>query len=155
MASCWISPVTVVTFSHKIYCMHQYHIVSRIAIYLLAAVMITFGILHFVNARDLVVYIPDYVPGGILWVNVVGAAFILGGISFILNRWVKMAGYLLAALLFVFVIVIHLPNYLNAGNGETRAMALINILNDMAIAGFALHLAAGAHHQKLHLEDSD
>lgn len=66
-----------------------------------------------------------------------------------------MAGYLLAILLFVFVIVIHLPNYLNAGNAETQAMALINILNDTAIAGFALHLAAGAHHQKLHLEDSD
>lgn len=135
--------------------MKQYHIVSRIAIYLLAAVMIVYGTIHLLKPHDLVVYIPDYIPGGVLWVHVVGVAFILGGISFILNRWVKMAGYLLAILLFVFVIVIHLPNYLNAGNAETQAMALINILNDTAIAGFALHLAAGAHHQKLHLEDSD
>ncbi|MCA6451351.1 MAG: hypothetical protein IM584_10440 [Chitinophagaceae bacterium] len=135
--------------------MKQYHIVSRIAIYLLAAVMIVYGAIHLLKPHDLVVYIPDYIPGGVLWVHVVGVAFILGGISFILNRWVKMAGYLLAILLFVFVIVIHLPNYLNAGNAETQAMALINILNDTAIAGFALHLAAGAHHQKLHLEDSD
>lgn len=135
--------------------MKQYHIVSRIAIYLLAAVMIAYGFIHLFKPHDLVVYIPDYVPGGVVWVHVVGVAFILGGISFILNRWVKMAGYLLAILLFVFVIVIHLPNYLNAGAAETRAMALINMLNDTAIAGFALHLAAGAHHQKLHLEDSD
>lgn len=135
--------------------MKQYHIVSRIAIYLLAAVMIVYGLIHLFKPHDLVVYIPDYIPAGVLWVHVVGAAFILGGISFILNRWVKIAGYLLAILLFVFVIVIHLPNYLNAGNAETQAMALINILNDTAIAGFALHLAAGAHHQKLHLEDSD
>lgn len=135
--------------------MKQYHIVSRIAIYLLAAVMIVYGAIHLLKPHDLVVYIPDYIPGGVLWVHVVGVAFILGGISFILNKWVKMAGYLLAILLFVFVIVIHLPNYLNAGNTETQAMALINILNDTAIAGFALHLAAGAHHQKLHLEDSD
>lgn len=135
--------------------MKQYHIVSRIAIYLLAAVMIVYGAIHLLKPHDLVVYIPDYIPGGVLWVHVVGGAFILGGISFILNKWVKMAGYLLAILLFVFVIVIHLPNYLNAGNTETQAMALINILNDTAIAGFALHLAAGAHHQKLHLEDSD
>lgn len=135
--------------------MKQYHIVSRIAIYLLAAVMIAYGFIHLFKPHDLVVYIPDYIPGGVLWVHVVGVAFILGGLSFILNRWVKMAGYLLAILLFVFVIVIHLPNYLNAGNAETKAMALINMLNDTAIAGFALHLAAGAHHQKLHLEDSD
>jgi putative oxidoreductase len=34
-------------------------------------------------------------------------------------------------------------------------MALINILKDTAIMGFALHIAAGAHHQHFHLENSD
>lgn len=135
--------------------MKHYHIVSRIAIYLLAAVMIVYGLIHFFKPHDLVVYIPDYIPGGVVWVHVVGIAYILGGISFILNRWVKLSGYILAILLFLFVILIHLPNYINAGTAETRAMALINILNDTALAGFALHLAAGAHHQQLHLEDSD
>lgn len=135
--------------------MHQYHIISRIAIYLLAAVMIVFGIFHFTHARDLIVYIPPSIPGGINWVYFVGAAYILGGISFIFNKWVKIAGYLLAILLFIFVIVIHLPNYLYAGTVESKTMALINLLNDTAIGGFALHIAAGAHHQKLHLEESD
>ncbi|GAC1438199.1 MAG: hypothetical protein NVSMB63_01450 [Sediminibacterium sp.] len=134
--------------------MKQYHIVSRIAIYLLAVVMIIFGIYHFMNARDLVVYIPS-MPGGILWVYLVGAAFILVALSFITNKMVKIAGYLLALLLFIFIITIHLPNYLNAGDKEMKAFALINLLKDTAIASFALHIAAGAHHQKLHLEDSD
>ncbi len=135
--------------------MKQYHIVSRIAIYLLAIVMISFGIFHFMNARDLVVYIPSSVPGGIMWVNFVGAAFILVGIAFITNRMVKTAAYLLAFLLLLFIIMIHIPNYLEAGDKAMRSMALINILKDTAIAGFALHIAAGAHHQKLHMEDSD
>lgn len=135
--------------------MHQYHIISRIAIYLLAAVMIIFGIFHLTNARDLVEYIPPSIPGGINWVYLVGVAYILGGISFILNKWVKMAGYLLAAFLFIFVFVIHLPNYLYAGTAEAKTGAFINLLNDLAIGGFALHIAAGAHHQKLHLEESD
>lgn len=135
--------------------MHQYHIISRIAIYLLAAVMIIFGIFHLTNARDLVEYIPPSIPGGINWVYLVGVAYILGGISFILNKWVKIAGYLLAALLFIFVFVIHLPNYLYAGTAEAKTGAFINLLNDLAIGGFALHIAAGAHHQKLHLEESD
>jgi uncharacterized membrane protein len=135
--------------------MHQYHIVSRIAIYLLAVVMIIFGIFHLTNARDLIEYVPPSIPGGIDWVYFVGVAYILVGISFILNKYVKMAGYLLAILLFIFVVVIHLPNYLYAGTAESKTGALINLLNDLAIGGFALHIAAGAHHQQLHLEESD
>jgi putative oxidoreductase len=134
--------------------MHQYHIVSRIAIYLLAVVMIIFGVYYFINPHDLFVYIPS-IPGGILWAYFVGAAFILVGISFITNQYVKFAGYLLAGLLFIFVLGVHFPNWLNAGDKEMKAMALINILKDTAIAAFALHIAAGAHHQHLHLEDSD
>ncbi len=135
--------------------MKQYHIVSRIAIYLLAVVMITFGIFYFLDTRNLVVFVPDFIPGGILWAYFVGAAFILVGIAFITNKMVKVAGYVLAIMLIIFVLIIHIPNYLYAGNEEMRSMALINLLKDTAIAGFALHIAAGAHHQKLHLEDSD
>jgi uncharacterized membrane protein YphA (DoxX/SURF4 family) len=68
---------------------------------------------------------------------------------------VKTAAYLLAFLLVIFIFLIHIPNYLEAGDKSMRSMALINILKDAAIAGFALHIAAGAHHQKLHMEDSD
>ena len=81
--------------------------------------------------------------------------FILVGLAFITNNMVKIAGYLLAGLLFVFILTIHLPNYLNAGDAEMRSMALISILKDAAIAGFAMHIAAGAYHQHLHLENSD
>ena len=135
--------------------MKQYHIVSRVAIYLLAVVMILSGIFHLTNVRDLVVYIPPSIPGGNIWVYFVGIAYILSGISFILNKWVKFAGYILAILLFIIVIVIHLPDYLYAGNIESKTGAFINMLNDLAIGGFALHIAAGAHHQKLHLEERD
>lgn len=135
--------------------MKQYHIISRIAIYLLAVVMITFGIYHFMYARDLMVYIPTTIPGGIIWAYLVGGAFILVGISFITNRMVKLAAYLLAGMLLIFILIIHLPNFLYAGSSASRSLALVNLLKDTAIMGFALHIAAGAHHQKLHLEDSD
>jgi putative oxidoreductase len=135
--------------------MKQYHIVSRIAIYLLAVVMIVFGIQHFRHAQDLVVYIPLWVPGGFIWVYFTGAAFILVGLSFLTNRWVKTAAYLLAGLLFIFVLIIHIPNVMDGASAEARANALVNLLKDTAIAGFALHIAAGAHHQQLHLENSD
>ncbi|MEO6546550.1 MAG: hypothetical protein ABIN94_01070 [Ferruginibacter sp.] len=135
--------------------MKQYHIVSRIAIYLLSVVLFAFGVFHFLHPHDLLVFVPSFIPGGIIWVYVVGAAFILVALSFLTNKMVKLAGYVLAILLIMFILSIHIPNYLNAGDKEMRQMALINLLKDTAIVGFALHIAAGAHHQKLHLEDSD
>jgi hypothetical protein len=44
---------------------------------------------------------------------------------------------------------------MNSGDKEMRQMALINILKDTAIAGFALHIAASAHHQHIHFEEND
>jgi uncharacterized membrane protein len=131
------------------------HVLARLAIYLLALVMIIFGIQHFLHPRDLVNYVPQFLPGGLIWVYFVGIAFILVAVAFITNKLVKAAGYLLAVLLFIFVLTIHLPNYMDAGNAEAKQMALISLLKDTAIACFALYIGAGAHHQKLHMEDSD
>jgi putative oxidoreductase len=131
------------------------HLIARFAIYLLSLVMIVFGLLHFMHPRDLVNYVPQFLPGGIIWVYFVGAAFIIVAIAFITNTMVKAAGYLLAGLLIIFILSIHLPNYLNAGDKEMKQMALISLLKDTAIACFALYIGAGAHHQKLHMEESD
>ena len=131
------------------------HVLSRIAIYLLSVVMVVFGILHFLHPHDLMNYVPQFLPGGIIWVYFVGAAFILVAIAFVTNTMVKAAGYLLAALLIIFILTIHLPNYLNAGDKDMKQTALISLLKDTAIACFALYIGAGAHHQKLHMENSD
>lgn len=135
--------------------MKHYHIVSRLAIYLLSVILISFGLFHYKYPYDLLVYVPDFLPGGITWAYVVGTAFILAGISFITNNFVKVAGYLLAAMLIFFVLTIHLPNSINAGAPEMRQMALINLLKDTAIAAFALHIAAGAYKQHLHFDHND
>lgn len=120
------------------------HIISHVAIYLLSLVMMIFGIYHLLNPNNMQVFVPTFIPGGVIWVYVVGVAFILAAISFIINKFVKLAGYLLAILLFLFVITIHLPNYRQAGAEEMRQMALINLLKDTAIAAFALHIAGSA-----------
>lgn len=125
------------------------HTVSRIAVYLLSIVMIVFGIYHFIYPKNMLVYVPGFMPGGILWVYFVGVAFILAALSFMSNRLVKVAGYLLALLLFIFVFTIHLPNYLHAGDVEMQQMALVSLLKDTAIAGFALFIASNARHQHL------
>lgn len=119
-------------------------LISRIAIYLLAIIMIVFGIYHFQQPRSMLVFVPENLPGGITWVYIVGAAFILAAISFITNKFVKITAYFLAALLIVFVLTVHLPNYNQAGDEEMRQNAFINVLKDLALAAFALHIAGSA-----------
>jgi hypothetical protein len=50
---------------------------------------------------------------------------------------------------------VHVPNALHAGADEYRLFAFINIMKDTAIAAFALHIGASAHHQHLHFEEAD
>ncbi len=135
--------------------MLHYHIISRIAIYILSVVLIIFGVFYFLYPRDLLVFVPISLVGGITWAYIVGSAFILVGVSFLTNQYVKLTGYLLGLFLIIFILVIHLPNFLHAGNPEMRQLAFINMLKDTVIACFVLHIAAGAYHQHFHLENSD
>jgi uncharacterized membrane protein len=119
-------------------------LISHGAIWLLAIVMIIFGIYHFQHPRNLLVFVPENIPGGITWVYVIGVAFILAALAFISNKFVKIAGYLLALLLLIFVFTIHLPNYTQSGDPDMRQEAFINMLKDIALAAFALHIAGSA-----------
>src|SRR4051794_37970074 len=114
-------------------------LISRIAVIILAIVLIVFGFYHLMQPRVMITFVPNFLPGGINWVYVVGIAFILAGVAFILHKWVKLAGYLLALLLVCFVLLIHLPNYLNSGAIDEQKTNLMNLLKDLAIAAFAMY----------------
>ena len=120
------------------------HLVSRIAVIILAIVMILFGVYHFIAPQSLLVYVPDFMPGGIIWVYFAGAAFILAAIAFITHKQVRLAGYLLALLLIIFVLTIHLPNYLYSGSADMKQMAFVSILKDTALAAFSLYIGSNA-----------
>jgi uncharacterized membrane protein len=130
------------------------HIISRIAIFLLSFVMIFFGIQHFLHPQNMVTRVPDFLPGGIAWVYIVGIAFILAAISFMTNILVRVAAYLLALMLLIFVFTIHIPQYFDTADKDYRQITLINILKDTALAAFALYIASNARHQKVLEETS-
>lgn len=125
------------------------HTISRIAIYLLSIVMIIFGLQHFLRPYDLVVKVPEVLPGGIIWVRIVGAAFILAAISFMTNILVRVAAYMLALMLFIFVLTIHVPDYMNTADRAYQYTALVSMLKDTALAAFALYIASNARNQKV------
>lgn len=119
-------------------------IISRVAVIILAIVLAIFGVYHFKNARDMIGFLPDFLPGGIYWVYLVGVAFILVAIALFAHKMVKAAGYMLAIMLFIFVLTIHLPNAINAGDPIERQNATTNVLKDLAIAAFAMYIASNA-----------
>ena len=118
--------------------------ISRIAVVILSVVLAVFGFYHLLYPQNMITYIPSFLPGGIVWVYVAGAAIILAAIAFLTHKQVKLAGYLLAVLLIIIVLTYHLPNYLNAGDPDIRTIKFIDILQDSALAAFAMYIASNA-----------
>lgn len=95
-----------------------------------------FGILHIMMAGDMVGLVPDFIPGGIIWVYLTGIALLGACISFVIQKEIATVALLLASMLVIFALTVHLPNVLN---GDPSAMP--NLLKDISLAGAALIFA--------------
>ncbi len=102
------------------------------AVVVFALVWLFFGINHLVNA-DTLAAMAATVPGGTFWIYFTGVCMILAGISMIAGKWTRVACYLLALMLAVFVVVIHIPELIK-GN----LFAPFNILKDLGLAAGAI-----------------
>jgi len=118
--------------------------ISRIAVVILSIVLAVFGIYHLVYPDNMINFIPSFLPGGIVWVYIAGAAIILAALAFLTHKQVRLAGYLLAILLIGIVLTFHLPNYLHAGDPDLKTGKFIDILQDSAIAAFAIYIASNS-----------
>lgn len=95
-----------------------------------------FGLFHFMGASKMSAVVPEYLPGGVFWVYLTGAAHILASLAMLFNKFAKIASILLAIMLILFALMTHLPAALN---GEQMEMA--NVLKNIALAGGALIVA--------------
>lgn len=118
--------------------------ISRIAVVILAIILAIFGVYHLMYPANLITFIPDFLPGGNIWIYITGIALILAAIAFIAHKQVKLAGYLLALLLIIITLTFHLPNYLNAGDPDLKTTSFIDILQNLAMAAFAMYIASNA-----------
>jgi putative oxidoreductase len=89
---------------------------SKIAGIIYALAVGTFGVLHFLNADAMKASVPDYMPGdGSIWIYFTGACMILAAIAIIINKFTRLACYLLAAMFLIFVVTLHLKPLLSGG----------------------------------------
>ena len=99
---------------------------SRLAAIVYALAIGTFGVLHFMHADMMKGMIPDYMPGGGIWIYITGGALIAAAISIIIGKFTRIACYLLALMLIIFVFTLHWKPAMDGNLGS--------LLKDTALA---------------------
>ncbi len=110
----------------------------RLACVVFAIIMAVFGIFHLFNAENMKGVVPNFLPGGILWVYITGIGFILASVAILLNKYTKLACYLLAVMLVIFILTIHVPNIVNGTDEASKQLSLLNMLKDFGLTVSAL-----------------
>jgi putative oxidoreductase len=113
----------------------------KVGIVLYALVIGFFGVNHFLNGTGFQNTVPSFIPGGIFWVYLTGAALIAASISFLTGIQTKAAGLFLAIFLIVVVLTIHLPALMHSSGSPLVSIALTNLIKDTGLAGAALMIA--------------
>ncbi|HRN79384.1 MAG TPA: hypothetical protein PKY29_06470 [Ferruginibacter sp.] len=110
----------------------------RLACVVFAIIMGLFGIFHLFYADTMAKKVPDYVPGGVIWVYITGTGFILFALAILLNKYTKLACYSLAAMLLIFIFTIHVPMVVSGENEFVKQEALLMMLKDIGLTIAAL-----------------
>ena len=82
--------------------------VSIIAKYLFAIMLLDFALGHLFASKQLSALVPPYMPQPQFWAFLGGIALAGGAVSIVSNIWVEKINLLLAAVLFIWLIALHL-----------------------------------------------
>ncbi|WP_315823876.1 hypothetical protein [Paraflavitalea speifideaquila] len=102
--------------------------------YLFAAALMGFGILHYIYNNYIITLIPTWLPAKTFLSWLVMVAFFASAISLFIGKQVKLAMYLLSAMFFLWVLILHLPRALRE-NAEPEYTSLFVALG---MSGMAL-----------------
>ena len=100
---------------------------------------ILFGLNHLMNAGQMAGMVPAYIPGGVVWVYVTGAAMLLSSVAVITGIQARLACLGLALLLFIFILTVHLPGM---ADPQMKMMSMISLFKDTGLMGGALIIAS-------------
>src|SRR6185295_9132213 len=119
--------------------------------------MISFGIDHFLYAKDVAEYIPSWVQHKIFWSYFAGTALLGSGIAIILNIKQRLFAALLGTMIFIWFIILHIPKaiaspFADMGSEVTSAFLAL------AYSGIASVIAGSIKNKvekkSLHTDDS-
>ena len=114
---------------------------ARLAIIIFAVIIAFFGANTILNARHMVMNIPSFLPVSKWMVYLSGAGFLLAAMAFIIDRYAKIAGYLLAVLLLIIVFSVDVPGIVHTASTPIKMLFVTNMLKDAALAMAAILIA--------------
>jgi uncharacterized membrane protein YphA (DoxX/SURF4 family) len=102
--------------------------------------MILAGIQHFIYTQFVATLIPAWIPGHYFWTYFAGVALIAGGAGLIIPRTVRIAAPLTGVMLFLWVLLLHIPRAVAAAGPEKRN-EWTAVFEALAMSGIAFVLA--------------
>jgi putative oxidoreductase len=112
--------------------------ISTIGRILFALPFAVFGINHFLMMDYYMGMLTSFIPKTGYIMILTGLMLIAASISILTKKFVRLSTILLAALLFIFIVTIHIP-HLIAGTDNTPT--LIALLKDISLMGGSLMIA--------------
>jgi putative oxidoreductase len=114
---------------------------TRLAIIIFAVIIGIFGANNILHAKAMSSDIPAFLPLPEVLIYISGAGYLLAAVAFILDRYAKLAGYLLFVLLLIKVCSVDVIQITHAANMEMKVIFIKNILKDAGLAMTAILIA--------------
>jgi uncharacterized membrane protein YphA (DoxX/SURF4 family) len=107
---------------------------------LFSITILSFGIDHYLYAKDVAGYIPTWIPNRIFWAYFAGTALLCSGIAILLKIKLRLGAVLLGTMIFIWVIILHIPKVINAAGAERKG-ELTSAFLALAYSGIAFVIA--------------
>jgi putative oxidoreductase len=105
---------------------------------LYAIPFLLFGINHFLMTDYYVGMLTSFIPLGAYTIILTGLMLIATSISIITKKFVKFSTFMLAGLLFIFIVTIHIPHLMTETD---KTVTIIALLKDISLMGGSLMIA--------------
>lgn len=113
----------------------------RVGTILFCAIILFFGLNHFVYATEASGYIPSWIPAHLFWMYVTGSALIGASLAILLNIKPRLAATLLGAMIFTWVVILHIPKAVGAPMADNEG-EITSAFLALAYCGIAFAIAA-------------
>ncbi len=112
---------------------------------LFAFAMAVFGADHLTTARFVAMIVPSWIPWHLFWAYFVGFALLAAALSLASNVRASWAAAMLSLMIFIFVLTIHVPNWLAAPHDTVKFTILLRDLSLSAglLAFASAHINSG------------
>jgi uncharacterized membrane protein len=110
---------------------------------LFSITIISFGIDHFLYAKDVADYIPSWIPNHIFWAYFAGAALFSSGVGILLKIKQRLSATLLGTMVFIWFIILHIPKAVSSPSTDMGGEVTSAFLA-LAYSGIAFVIAGAA-----------